>query len=119
MWDCVCSKLVQRCYEGCMTETADKGYDMMKKMSIRDTNKLCNVVHFLSMGQVKGETVTSYIARVKGQSKTCTLPSLAQLSAEGWQHKTSYSEEMLSQQLICELLDTGIQESPCSECHRD
>lgn len=110
LWDCVSPELARRCFEAGVKETADEEtmLAMMKKMAIKATNKLCNIVDFLSMGQGEHEPVTNYIAKLKGQAKTCSF--VITCTEETCQHEVNYSEEMIAHQLLRGLLDSSVQE---------
>ena len=81
---------------------------MMKKLSIKATNNLVNVVQFLSLAQDIDEPVTQFVSRLKGQSSVCDFE--VKCCSVGCDTTVSYSDKMVSHQLVRGLADASIQE---------
>ena len=73
LWACAAYSLKKSCHQSGTTEatTEEQLLEFMKKLSIKATNKLVNVVQFLSLAQDTDEPVTQYISKLKGQSSMC------------------------------------------------
>ena len=80
----------------------------MKKLSIKATNNLVNVVQFLTLAQNIDEPVTQFVSRLKGQSSVCDFE--VKCSSAGCDTTVSYSDKMVSHQLVRGLADASIQE---------
>ena len=80
----------------------------MKKLSIKATNNLVNVVQFLTLAQNIDEPVTQFVSRLKGQSSVCDFE--VKCSSAGCDTTVSYSDKMVSHQLVRGLVDASIQE---------
>ena len=110
LWACAADSLKKSCHQSGATEatTEEQLLEFMKKLSIKATNKLVNVVQFLSLAQNTDEPVTQYISRLKGQSSVCDFK--IKCSRAGCDTNVSYSDKMVSHQLVRGLEDASIQE---------
>ena len=69
---------------GIDTTTEEQLLELMKAMSIKGVNKLCNVVEFLNLKQKENETIQKFISRVRGQALTCEFKIKSKYSKVGW-----------------------------------
>ena len=114
LWACASQNLAKACYESGATSTTteEELLKIMKKLSIKAQNKLVNVVQFLSMSQDTAEPVSKFVSRLKGQSKVCDFT--VDCPKAGCDTAVSYSDKMVSHQLVRGLEDLGIQEKVLS-----
>ena len=75
LWACAGDSLKKSFHQSGATEatTEEQLLEFMKKLSIKATNKLVNVVQFLSLAQDTDEPVTQYISKLKVQSSMCNF----------------------------------------------
>ena len=74
LWACMSDGLERQCHDhgaSVDTTTEEQLLELMKAMSIRGVNKLCNVVEFLNLKQNETEPIQKFISRVRGQALTC------------------------------------------------
>ena len=113
LWACATDDLARRCYEGGNTDniTEESLLQRMRKMSIRAQNKLVNIVEFLTMIQTEDEPVAQFVSRLQGQAKVCnfTIKCTAECCKEN-SSEISYSDSMVSYQLVRGLKHTSMQE---------
>ena len=110
LWACATDSLKKSCHQSGATDstTEEQLLEFMKKLSIKATNKLVNVVQFLSLAQDTDEPVTQFVSRLKGQSSVCDFE--IKCSRAGCDTNVSYSDKMVSHQLVRGLEDASIQE---------
>ena len=110
LWACAADSLKKSCHQSGASDAAteEELLEFMKKLSIKATNKLVNVVQFLSLAQDTGEPVTQFISRLKGQSSVCDFE--IKCSRAGCDTTVSYKDKMVSHQLVRGLEDASIQE---------
>ena len=110
LWDCADDELARRVYEsGATTDITEADLlAALKKFAIRTQNKLCNVVEFMNMSQQPEEAVSNYISRLRGQAKVCDFS--VKCTATGCTAEVSYTDKMVSHQLVRGLADTQTQE---------
>ena len=94
------------------TTTEEQLLELMKAMSIRGVNKLCNVVEFLNLKQKENETIQKFISRVRGQALTCDFKIKTKCSKVGCSQETenSYADKLSAFIIVRGLYDLDIQE---------
>ena len=119
LWACASANLKKRCHQSGATDqtTEDELLGMMKRLSIKAQNDLVNVVEFLSMGQNTEEPVTQFVSRLKGQADICEFE--VKCPREGCGADVSYSDKMVSHQLVRGLEDPSIQEKVLAQAATD
>jgi hypothetical protein len=80
----------------------------MKRLAIRAQNKMVNIVDFLSMGQDTEEPIAMFLARLRGQAKICEFT--VECSSTSGTTVNSYTDKMVSHQLVRGMEDITIQE---------
>ena len=110
LWACATDKLKKSCHQSGATDstTEEQLLEFMKKLSIKATNKLVNVVQFLSLAQDPDEPVNQFISRLRGQSSVCEFE--VKCSRAGCDTNVSYSDKMVSHQLVRGLENASVQE---------
>ena len=110
LWACASDSLKKSCHQsGAKDATSEEQLlEIMKKLSIKATNNLVNVVQFLTLAQNIDEPVTQFVSRLKGQSSVCDFE--VKCSSVGCDTTVSYSDKMVSHQLVRGLADASIQE---------
>ena len=119
LWACARDNLKKRCHQSGATDqtTEDQLLEMMKRLSIKAQNNLVNVVEFLSMAQSTEEPVTQFVSRLKGQADVCKFE--VRSPREGCGADVSYSDKMVSHQLVRGLDDPSIQEKVLAQAATD
>ena len=71
LWACASEELGRHCHNaGATEETSEVELLMMfKKCSIREQNKLVNVVDFLNLSQETEDAASNFISKAKGQAR--------------------------------------------------
>jgi hypothetical protein len=77
---------------------------LMLAVTIQST--LINQVKFLSLGQERGETAVSFLARLRGEAAQCNF----NVECSNCQTMISYEDKLLTHQLVRAILDPTIQE---------
>ena len=110
LWACATDSLKRNCHQSGATDTTTENQllEVMKRLAIKAQNKMVNVVQFLTLAQDTDEPVTQFISRLKGQADVCDFE--VECPKEGCDTKVSYSDNMVSHQLVRGLEDNSIQE---------
>ena len=119
LWACASANMKKRCHQSGATDqtTEEQLLEMMKRLSIKAQNNLVNVVEFLSMAQNTEEPVTQFVSRLKGQAGICDFE--VKCSRDDCGANVSYSDEMVSHQLVRGLEDPSIQEKVLAQAATD
>ena len=110
LWECCSSELGRRVYESGIPDKVSE-VDLlaaMKKMAIKNQNKLVNVVEFLSMSQEVEEPISTFASRLRGQGKICNFSVTC--TRENCNTEVSYLDSMLCHQMVRGLVNTDTQE---------
>ena len=115
LWACMSEGLERQCHDhgaSVDTTTEEQLLGLMKAMSIRGVNKLCNVVEFLNLKQNENETIQKFISRVRGQALTCDFKIKTKCSKVGCSQETenSYADKLSAFIIVRGLYDLDIQE---------
>ena len=115
LWACMSEGLERQCHDhgaSVDTTTEEQLLGLMKAMSIRGVNKLCNVVEFLNLKQNENETIQKFISRVRGQALTCDFKIKSKCSKVGCSQETenSYADKLSAFIIVRGLYDLDIQE---------
>ena len=115
LWACMSEGLERQCHDhgaSVDTTTEEQLLELMKAMSIRGVNKLCNVVEFLNLKQKENETIQKFISRVRGQALTCDFKIKSKCSKVGCSQQTecSYADKLSAHIIVRGLYDPDIQE---------
>ena len=111
LWACMSDGLERQCHDhgaSVDTTTEEQLLELMKAMSIRGVNKLCNVVEFLNLKQNENETIQKFISRVRGQALTCDFK--IKCSKVGCSQESSYADKLSAHIIVRGLYDPDIQE---------
>ena len=111
LWACMSDGLERQCHDhgaSVDTTTEEQLLELMKAMSIRGVNKLCNVVEFLNLKQNETEPIQKFISRVRGQALTCDFK--IKCSKVGCSQESSYADKLSSHIIVRGLYDPDIQE---------
>ena len=110
LWACSSEALARSCYDSGVSSTTDEDtlLKAMKRLAIRAQNKMVNIVDFLSMGQDTEEPIAMFLARLRGQAKICEFT--VECSSTTCTTVNSYTDKMVSHQLVRGMEDVTIQE---------
>ena len=110
LWACCESSLETAIYNnGVNSETNETNLlEAMKRLAVRVQNNLVNVVKFLDLTQDQDETAGAYTARLKGNASICNFT--IKCKSVTCDKMSSYSDQMVSHQLVRGLADPSIQE---------
>ena len=111
LWACMSDGLERQCHDhgaSVDTTTGEQLLELMKAMSIRGVNKLCNVVEFLNLKQNETEPIQKFISRVRGQALTCDFK--IKCSKVGCSQESSYADKLSAHIIVRGLYDLDIQE---------
>ena len=119
LWACASANMKKRCHQSGATDQTEEAelLETMKKLSIKAQNTLVNVVEFLAMAQETEEPVTQFASRLKGQAEICDF--VIKCSKAGCDTDVSYSDKMVSHQMVRGLEDPSIQEKVLAQAATD
>ena len=96
-----------------MTTTSEKDLlALLKAQSIKAQNRLVNIVQYLNLEQRENESITKFIARVRGHAKVCNFS--VKCTAAGCNTQVSYSYQLSSHVIVRGLENVDIQEKVLS-----
>ena len=111
LWACLSDDLARQCFDhgANMTTTTEKDLlALLKAQSIKSQNRLVNIVQYLNLEQRENESITKFIARVRGGAKVCNFQ--VKCTAAGCNTLVSYSDQLSSHVIVRGLENADIQE---------
>ena len=104
--------------EALNTATEDELLEHIRAIAVKTTHKEVHRMNFGKLFQSEGESITHFVARLRSQATLCKFSVPAVITCdhdETYQYQVSFSDEMISQQLIAGLFNHDHQSKILSE----